>query len=398
MAFAQEAILKIAASAALMERGCVYVIGLDDVRAQMGERWDKRKETVWARLEILLSHKLGQTDCFLQLDELSFLVSMPTAMEEEAQVFCLRIAHDLHHSLLGCCETEKLCLARACALEGDKIVSAPIAGPALQSLAVRAGLAPPGISGATLPGDALTPRASPQPFVQNFTPFWDAQKQAITSYRSSACLNPASDPRFDTHFKQELSQTLACISGAAGCLSRHLALGERVMVWLPMSYEILTSPIGRMEIAGLSRGLSAELRPYLVFEICDLPQGVPQSRLTELVGSLRPFCRGVAACLSAPPASYGPYLSAGLLGIGLSLAGADGRDAAVQMLGLSRAATRQHIASYALNISDKELLQTARTLGINLLSGPMIGLSQPDLAPIRRLHLQDVLASRCVAV
>jgi len=133
MLTASHPILQIAASPALIERGCVQVIGLEEIRAELGDRWEKRKETVWAHLEGLLSQKLGPTDFYIRIDDTSFLISMPTAQELEAQIFCLRVAHDLHGSLLGRCDTEKLRIARVVSVQDGEVQTALVAGEVLNS-------------------------------------------------------------------------------------------------------------------------------------------------------------------------------------------------------------------------------------------------------------------------
>src|ERR1700733_2853782 len=110
--------LKIAASAALLQRGCVNVIGLEEIRRKIGGLWDKKFQSIYVRLETLLRQKLGPADFYVQLDETSFLVSMPSTTEEESQVFCIRVAHELHTSLLGRCEVKQLKIARAIRLDG----------------------------------------------------------------------------------------------------------------------------------------------------------------------------------------------------------------------------------------------------------------------------------------
>jgi len=131
---------RIAASAALLQRGCVHVIGLDEIKAEIGPIWEKRKGSAWAHLENLLQQKLGPTDFFFRIDDTSFLVSMPSATEEEAQTFCVSIAHDLHTNLLGPCEIGKLKVSRATSTQDDTIKIDPLTVQQLTSLARLAGL------------------------------------------------------------------------------------------------------------------------------------------------------------------------------------------------------------------------------------------------------------------
>lgn len=379
-------VLQIAASPALIERGCVQVIGLEEIRDEIGDRWEKRKETVWAHLEGLLSQKLGSTDFYVQIDDTSFLVSMPTAQEQEAQIFCLRVAHDLHESLLGRCDTETLRIARVLSVQDGEVQTAQVTGDVLNALAKRAGLGGPGPAASLPQPDKMENSSTPQvKFQHGYLPMWDAQKEAITTY---LCVSRLDQPAAETpgaHAKLELALAISRICAATRCLTAHLAAGERFMMWIPLSYDVLSSAAGRMEIAGICRGLSSELRPYLIFMISDLPQGVPQSRLSELVGSLRPFCRGVAAQVPQRTINYSAYLGAGLQAIGLSIAGSVPAEMGNDMARLYLAVKKQQIRTFVLDVPRGEWLQAARAVGIHLLSSPLIGACVQDPTPVRRL-------------
>jgi hypothetical protein len=381
-------ILPIAASPELLLRGCVHVIELDGIKSEIGTRWDKYKESVWAHLEALLSQRLAATDFYTRIGETACLVSLPTAQEGEAQIFCLRVAQELQSSLLGRCDSTKLRIARAASVDGDAVQTLPIAGDQLSQLAIKAGLE----KGAEVAqaGKIGTASCMPHGTQLRYTPLWDAQKEAITAYRCAATPLASDNLCGDARAKLALGSTVERIGEAARNLAGHLDAGDRFFLWLPVSYEVISAPVARMELTGLCRNLSAELRPYIVFEISDLPYGVPQSRLTDLVGSLRPFCRGVAATLPHRTASYSAYFGAGLAALGLSLSSSGG-EMGSEIFKLSIAAKRQHIMSYVLDVPQSDLLQAARGLGVNYLSGPLIGQGGDRPASVRRLAATEIV-------
>lgn len=380
-------ILRIAASPELLQRGCVNLIGLEEIQAEIGPRWEKLKATVWAHLETLLSQKLGATDFYTRISETSFLVSMPAVRHEEAQIFCLRVAHDLHTSLLGSCDPTRLRISLATELNGDTVVSIPIVGEMLRILAARAGLDKS--AGVPEHEEKTAPDRKPSPsFQHKFIPIWDAQREALTTYR---CVT-----QFDQNApeaareKLELGATLSRINVAAQSLAKHLEAGDRFIMWLPISFYVLSAPAGRMEIAAICRSLSSTLRPYIVFEISDLPDGIPQSRLSGLVSSLRPFCRGVAAQFPPRMINYGACLGAGLTAIGIALSACIPAEISGEIAKLGLAAKRQHLMSFVLDAAHDEILHSARDHGINMLSSPIIGAPLSEPAPIRRLSLRDI--------
>jgi hypothetical protein len=398
--------LSLAASPALLQQGCVAVIGLEEIKAQVGPRWEKMKRSIYAHADGLLRQKLGPTDFYAQLDELSFVVSSPNAAQDECQILCLLVAHELHRFLFGDCDISGLHVSRAKTLTGDVLECEIIEGASLIRLAEKAGLAPAGQSASQSSTPASPTPASPRPLRADpvaarepshiFAPLWDARNEIITTYRcltiTESVAHPGDTPQ--AQFKADLHAVVNRLQVAAHTLAERLSTGDRFIASIPISYEILGSPVARMELSTQCRSLPSALRPYLQFEISDLPPGVPQSRLSELVGSLRPFCRGVMAHLPAHLPAHGAYQCTGLQAIGLSLSGAHIGigEIARGLSKLAAASKRLQVKSFVMDIPDLDTLIAARDMDIDMLSGPLIGASsaRPGLAV--RLPFCDIVS------
>jgi hypothetical protein len=394
MGYALKPELKVVASPALLERGCVSIIKLDEIRAEAGPRWEKLRGSVSAHLETLLRQKLSASDFYIQLDDTSFLVSMPSGVAEASQIFCLRIAHELHTSMLGSCNLGQLRLAKAVRVQDDEIQSSDISGAELTRLAIMAGL------DCISESERLAARrAAPRPsqpkefeYSHRYVPLWDAQREAVTTWRCVTAPFTSAHDTSNAAAKLELGATLSRIRHAARTLTEHMKVGNRFLVSIPISHEVLTSPAGRMEIVSLCRSLSAALRPYLIFEIGELPYGVPQSRLSELVCTLKPFCRAVAGLLPARISSYAAYQNAGLHAIGLSLtaSGANLTEMGTEVFKLCIAAKRLRILSFVLDAVSPDAVRAARDQGANLIAGPLIGAPAASPAPVSRLLAREI--------
>jgi hypothetical protein len=217
--------LKTAASAALIERGCVNVIGLDEIKREAGVRWEKMRPSIYSHLETLLRQKLGPTDFYFPPDDTSFLVTIPASTQEESQVFCLRVAYELHANLLGHCDIGRLRLSRATRTDGDILELAAITGEKLAQLAKRVGLQGPGGEAAT-PAPARPKRPAPKSpsFRHRFIPMWDVQKEAVTTWRCVTTVGHATpkDAPSNEKFKAELATTHCGIGGGRRRRSRNL--------------------------------------------------------------------------------------------------------------------------------------------------------------------------------
>ncbi|HEY8948675.1 MAG TPA: hypothetical protein VIM56_07300 [Rhizomicrobium sp.] len=385
--------LKLALSEPLLKRGCVNVIGLEQIKAAAGARWGKSRPLVCAQMETVLKRMLGPADFFAEVDDASFLVCTPAASIEESRVFCLRAAHDLHTSQLGSCDLNALRLAQITAVKDDNLEYATLTPGAIKEIASRAGIA----ASEAQPEVSLDRKSTfktktvPRP---RFTPLWDAQHEAITTYRCDLPRDPFSlgVPPPQLNLREELAALLSRLTLATNALASHLSVGERFLLSFPIPYELLGSPVVRMEVASFCRTLSSALRSYLLFEISDLPYGVPQSRLSELVGSLRAFCRGVSAILPARIPSYSAYQGSNLFAIGLSLAPhhTGTTEMESEIFKLNAAAKRLHMKSIVLDAPTLDIVLAARDNGTSLISSPLIGLPVQEPTPIRHLTLDGV--------
>jgi len=379
-----------ALSSSLLDRGCVNIIGLEQLKLAAGARWEKTRPSICAGLESLLRRTLGPSDFFADVGDTAFLVSTPGSSQEESQVFCLRLAYDLHTQQLGRCDMSNISIARARHFDGNRLDCASLGENSLLGIAMKAGLPIAAASGRSLPEPPKTERKD---LVRNrYIPLWDVGHEVITTYRCVALEQPAEHPDLPPQIalKASVDALLARVSAGTNCLADHLNKGERFLLSLPISYELWCSPAARMELTTFCRNLSSELRPYLFFEIVDLPEGVPQSRLSELVGSLRPFCRGVTAELPPHLPSCSTYQGSGLHAVSLSLSAEGDSGTRRDIAKLSLIARSLCVRSFVHGVTRMEMLHAARNHGVTAISGSCVGMPLLEPAPISRLHLNDM--------
>jgi len=383
-----------AVSPALLERGCVNIIGFELIKRAAGPRWQKARLSVCAQLEHLLQRTLGPADFFMEISDTAFLVSMPTATAEESQLCCLRVLHALHTQQLGRCDQSHIEIARALQFADGKLECAPLGETSLKGLALKSGAA---FSDASCVGATVTSQNRDQVEVRaRYVPLWDIQNEAITTYRCVGAEDTVipGDRITENKLKSSVAELLIRLARAAQSLALHLKDGDRFLLTLPIPYELWCSPVTRMEVGALCRSLSSDLRPYMVFEISDLPDGVPQSRLSELVGSLRPFCRGVAVELPLRLPSYSAYQGCGLYAVSLSLSSGELQSMKRDLAKFRMIARSLSVKSVVYDIPGLDVVQAAREQGVTAISGACVGEPMPEPAPISRLRLSDMEAAQ----
>lgn len=392
--------LKAAASPELLKRGCVYVIGLEALRDKAGPLWEKIRAGIYLRLEAILRQRLGPADFFVSVDEVSYLVTMPAANADDAQVACLGAAHELYTSYFGRCDLSMVHLYRAVQAAGDAIGAERISKEQLSVLAERAGVTN-GVAKAR-PEPTRAPVANESPPVDDkvqFQPVWDSRNEAITLYRcvpqpiavrqgSSVVALEDLAPKFRT--KVELS----CLHQGIATLARHLERGERFLMAFGVAYETLSSHTGRVEFTNACRELSSNFRQYIVMQLTDVPAGVPHSRLSDLVMTLRPFARAVMSEIPTSCRSYAAYEDIGLQAIGLNLERAKltPREASDEIAKLATAAKRLSVSAFLWGVNDAGTLSGARH-GIHFMTGSAIAPVVSAPRPMTRLYWHEVVQS-----
>lgn len=365
--------LRLAVPPEAWARGRVNIISLERIKQQIGARWVKSQDTIWNHLNNLLRQKLAPTDFYAQLDATAVLVCQPELAADKARGCCLAIAQDLHHMLFGgACDPGETLIYRG-RLDGDAIEAEPIEAEDLAEAAEEA-----------------RPAAPDPSYHHRFVPIWDATKEAVTTYRCVSVLDEHGGSSRSGRARQELAITKARLVHATDILWRRLSGGDRFLAWIPFSYDVIGTQLSRVEIAAICRGLPRDLRPYLIFEISDLPHGVPQSRLADLVGSVRPFCRGVVAQVPPRTATYGAYMGVGLHGVGISAAASSAKETLADLAALAAATRRQRMVSFCLDVASEEVFAAARANGIGLVSGAVIGAPQPAPLAVHRLALAEI--------
>jgi hypothetical protein len=381
-------------SAMLARAGAATVIRLDLIRQRAAARWPKTREAIYQRLEAILRQKLSPQDFFIRIEETSYLITIPGTDPEDAQVCCLRVAYELHTSLLGPCTIADLHIAHAVDAGNGTLMLTPIVAPQILRLAERADI--PELLATADSAMRLQQHERVAPAdrkLHAFVPVWDSRAEVIAAYRcvveadedESEHLTPSAKAR------AALSVALTGLGLSVAALDARFSRGERVLVHLRVPYEALTSPLARMEFVSACRGLSQQLRPFLVFEIVDLPPGVPQSRLQDLVTTVRPFGRAICAELPLRSRAFSAYHGLGLQAVGIDIAGLGDAEAKGEIDRLASATRRHNLLAFIGGVTSKPVLAVALGAGVTWLSGPAIAAGLEEPGPMIRLYTDEIL-------
>jgi hypothetical protein len=425
-------VLKAAASPDYLAKGCVNVVELGNLKEQAGARWPRIREGVYARIETLLRDKLGPNDLFVRLGDIAYLVTMPTTDPEDVSAICMRVAFDLHMTFLGQCGLDQIEVNTVTSIEDDTLVLQKLPFEKVVGLAEKAGIAvspaeragqaareshrakpishtsaggkAPKAIGPAFHFDEPPPRALIVEF--QFVPIWSVRNSAVTTYAcepktivdaaarrvpiSLVHLTPKERIQIDVSaFQTGINQLVKC----------HEA-GNKFLLAVPISFEVLGTPAARMDFLSACRDLSYNYRNFLTFILVDVPPGVAQSRLANMATILRPFGRSVSATIAPTDRAFGSYQGIGLHSIGFELREFGPRTPFSQKdtEQLAQFARKSNLGTFLSNVQDRNILKYAQDASIANLSGPIIAPASPEPRGMWRLSWTETLSQPVVEI
>jgi GGDEF domain-containing protein len=81
--------------------GKMSLFGLDDIKAELGDRWESMAERARLVAEQVISRRMAPNDVYAPFDEDSFLILFADLSEEQAAIKLTVIANEVHERLLG---------------------------------------------------------------------------------------------------------------------------------------------------------------------------------------------------------------------------------------------------------------------------------------------------------
>ncbi len=386
----------------VLARQYAHIVDLCLVKSAIGPLWPSVSEGVSMRFSTILKRNLQDGDISVPLDEVRYLITPRHGDSEQASLTALRIAHEFITELQGRCDLDQIKIERVTEFSENRLHARPIRSEEMAILAEKARIlkAEPIHRRQTQTESDKTriihlSRRDTLDITHRFDPVWDARHEAITTYLctpNSITAHKQGDDITehialpDLEIRERLDVELSCISAGIGYLSRCVETGDRFMLGLPVSFETLSAPLGRMEFTRLCRGIPSAYRPYVTFLLTDVPLGVAQSRLSDLAMLLRPFGRTIASVASGCR-NFNAYQGHGLYALALDLSNADAKSPMIinDIVHIATAARNARMLSMVYGISAPAIVNQAIAAEIQLLQGAAI--APPTEMPKRMTHL-----------
>ena len=309
----------------LIAAGKITIMSLEGVQKSLAERWQSRRDEVFAFTEAVLARALGARGIHLRVSDSDYFIIHPSLTRLQGQAACLRYLREVltqfvgeaDHAVTGILQVSKISKGRleTQAVDADKVEQ--IANDAGQDLAVDHG----GHLAAFNEEIDISTR-----LVNRWTPFTASDGRTL---RISATLEPVYELKGFTRIgfrmirrvivvdtgeeltPQQVSALstgdllradLATITRGIDRLKAEGAGEQQLSLIVPVSFSSLAGARGRAELVEPVREAAALVKLGVICEIVDI-EGVPTSALVAVTALLRPLSLLVVGRLTRPTAS-----------------------------------------------------------------------------------------------
>lgn len=287
--------------------GRLQFINLAPIRERFGDQWPVIAARANAMATTIISRSMARSDLFIPVDELAYLLLFGALSEQEAQIKCGLMASEISRHLLGEDSGLQYAEIQTVVVNAD----APRAGDSLQlddlvarvtgQVAEKVSEAPPDPAPAEARPDGEADRLrilEGLGFI--YRPMWDVRRNALSTYLCVPTVDrgPVHTPRIGYEIaggsESPLlieSLDLACLDRVRFDLENIVRQGRKLLIGCPVHYETLRASRRRLRYLERCGRLKPALRQFLIFEVCGIPEDVPQIRMLELVAPLNPYSR-----------------------------------------------------------------------------------------------------------
>lgn len=349
--------------------GKLKLIGLDEVRTALGARWDAFAERILQSAEHVIQRRLGPRDTFSRTHDNAFLVCFADLSEQEASFQAAMIAREIRTKLIG---------------QGEEPATSRV-GAVTVSLPLKAGQHPEQEVLARMMDEQLrinlsTIHAAARETLRETIDGLHGNLEPITGGKAGearaayACLPVQAECRICAALAALPSGEAAAFDldglrlrlAAESCAQAALA-GSPGPVLVEVTFDGLEMRNKLDRYLAILSQLDHQLQRRLTLMLSELPLGLPQSRLLDIVQRLRPYCGGFGLQLVEPrlPPFHANLPNGTLVAINANEWTEVPDTQIAQMVGKLRTSNGRLLVR---QVGSRDAAMALRTLGVDLIS------------------------------
>ncbi len=274
--------------------GRIKLVGLDEVRTALGDRWAAVAQRAMTTAESIIKRRCGPKDSFSRADDTSFLICFSVLSEEEAKFQAAMIGREIRTRLIGQGEDPDSAYVRSVAAmvrlpdrDGStaSFQATLLKGldEQLERLELQARQTLTGtLTGAACDLEPVFGHEASQIVARQVLIPAKIERQLVSAL---AILPKKESQAFDL---DGLLIGLAAHHAVSG-----LELGRATPLLVEISFDIFATRAATERFFATCSKIDARVSSRLILLLSSLPEGLPRSRLQDCINRLRPFCRGV---------------------------------------------------------------------------------------------------------
>ena len=347
----------------------LQLFDLARMRARLGWRWDGLRPRAFALLQASLRSELGPADLALEDGADRLFLLRAGADRRQAERHAGLIAGEVTAKLCGTIPGGAIIRVVTLAVDPENVLDG-LDDPAGLLDRLRDVLGEGRADPETL--------ALPAERAARFRPVLNLRKRLVSAYRLTATAGGGA-PDAEAAWGGALDGW--AVRQAADLLRAPRRRAEPALI-LPVHYHSLATRAARDGLMPTCRELPPRSSRQLAFELVGMPPDLPEMRLRELTGYLRPFCLALLLRVPGPGLQAAGLVGAGVRGVTLAARHAGTAEALAGFAGTARV---HGLRSMLVDLDDPRRCREARAAGVDHVWGD--GLLPPLPRPGRAFRV-----------
>lgn len=379
--------------------GKLHLLSFAQIKERFGDQWPHTAPKAEELMRRAIERRLAPADIYCKGADLDFVMLFPTLTPQEGRLKCAQIAEEITRSLVGDLGADAAQVDAGAAIVDSKAMLAIIQQDGDLAEAISGEIA----KAATAPVKGSEHSAVLDHVRFLFRPIWDVKRNAVFNFICVPMVKThggrvqageaAIEGLEDRHCR--LDYDLRLLKRVVDELMRVGAQDRRLLFTIPVHVDTVSFGPFRTEYARLWRELPLSLQRLAVFDLVGGTEGFPQSRLIEIMPTLKPLSRAVTLRMPLSAAqSISRFAHVGLHA--LSTEAPPGREEGVQaeFEKFVVATEKAHLLTYLHGIRTGSLALAAVGAGFNFIDGPAIGSAETNPKDALRFSMEDLHAKR----
>lgn len=393
-------IAKVISKQSVVSAGCVELLSLDNIHEAMGRKFNNYKEVINKVVSEAIKRRLSDLDVFTRYGELNYVIIFTGLDKRQAQLKIALIAKEISLKLLGDDQYEKFVNVKSLSVKADGTAhfkATPTIETLVKAFETSAAVKEKQHIDKSVKADTHIDLSDVQ-FV--FVPMWNVKHSAITTFTcvpvaldlDGGLTAKGEDIRAEANTELLFNLDLLCVEKVSQEHRRLLKIRRPAILSIQVHFSTLANKAQREILVERAKQMPAGAHNRTIFEVLSLPEGIPDSRLSELIWPLKPISRSIIGCFSLHRRHFLGYHAAGLHAVGYDLSIELGSEKSInrEMDQFVASANKMSLKTYVHGIRSSSLNMAAISSGFDYLDGQSLAAATDEVSGVTPLSLYDL--------